>query len=190
MSLTLSTAPVNEPVTLSQAKLHLRVDGTDDDTLIEALIVAARKQAEAQLNRVLVTQTWDWTLPAFPCDEIRFPRSPVSAVTHVKYRDENGALQTWTSTKYQTDLSDVATLKPAYGETWPSTRADSYDAVQVRFVAGYGTDPSVPEPITQWLLMQIGALYEHREAAAPVEIRWLPFVDGLLDPYRLIRVPE
>lgn len=43
-----------EPVTLDEAKKHLRVEFNDDDALIEGLIVAARQWAEDFLNRSLV----------------------------------------------------------------------------------------------------------------------------------------
>jgi len=47
MPLQLVTPPVDEPVTLAEAKLHLRVDFDEDDALILALISAARQAAEA-----------------------------------------------------------------------------------------------------------------------------------------------
>ena len=54
----LVTAPTEEPVSLAEAKLHLRVDYTNDDVLIGALITAARQHAENDTRRALVTQTW------------------------------------------------------------------------------------------------------------------------------------
>ena len=59
-------APYAEPVHLDDAKLHLRVEVTDDDALIRTLIVAARNHAEIFTGRALVTQTWDLKLDAFP----------------------------------------------------------------------------------------------------------------------------
>ena len=46
-----------EPVTLEEARLHLRVDHTDEDALIGSLIIAARELAEHETGRVFST---DW----------------------------------------------------------------------------------------------------------------------------------
>ena len=62
----LVTAPAAEPLTLAEAKLHLRVDDTADDALIGALITAARQHAEHDTRRALVTQTWKLALDASP----------------------------------------------------------------------------------------------------------------------------
>ncbi len=62
----LVTAPTEEPVSLAEAKLHLRVDYSNDDVLIGALITAARQHAENDTRRALVTQTWRQVLDQFP----------------------------------------------------------------------------------------------------------------------------
>jgi hypothetical protein len=59
-------APTVEPITLAEAKLHLRVDATDDDALIGSLISAARFEAEHRCSRALVTQQWELSLDSFP----------------------------------------------------------------------------------------------------------------------------
>lgn len=61
-----TTAPSVEPVSLIEAKAHLRVDVTDDDGYISALIVAARQAAETITRRALITQSWAVTLDQFP----------------------------------------------------------------------------------------------------------------------------
>ena len=58
--------PVGEPVTLAEAKLHLRVDYTDDDALITSLITVARQYAEGLTHRSFITQTWKYAMDAFP----------------------------------------------------------------------------------------------------------------------------
>jgi uncharacterized phiE125 gp8 family phage protein len=66
MGLRQTTPPAVEPVSLAEAKLHLRVDITDDDALITGLIQGARYAAENMCRRVMVTQSWGLTLDGFP----------------------------------------------------------------------------------------------------------------------------
>jgi hypothetical protein len=76
-SLTVETAPAIEPVTLAEAKQHLRVDIADDDTYIEALIVAARQYAEEYLDRALISQQLAMRMDTFPY-EFELPRPPMA----------------------------------------------------------------------------------------------------------------
>jgi hypothetical protein len=64
--LKLITPPSVEPVTAAEAKLHARVDITDDDALFASLITAARRYCETALKSALVTQTWTLYLDGFP----------------------------------------------------------------------------------------------------------------------------
>lgn len=60
------TAPAVEPITLTEAKLHCKVDLTTDDDLITPLIVAAREEIERRTWRALITQTLELVLSAWP----------------------------------------------------------------------------------------------------------------------------
>lgn len=62
----LLVGPTIEPVTLADAKNHLRVDFNEDNALILALISSVRQQAEQICRRTLLTQTWLVTLDQFP----------------------------------------------------------------------------------------------------------------------------
>ncbi len=53
------------------------------------------------------------------------------------------------------------------------------DAV-VTYTAGY---PSVPDSIRSWILLRIGALYEHREESAEKPVSEHRFAQHLLTPY-------
>lgn len=66
MPLILTDGPAVEPVTLAEAKAHLRVDGTAEDTLIGSLIVTSRLHVEAAMGLALVTQSWSVFLDAWP----------------------------------------------------------------------------------------------------------------------------
>ena len=64
MPLQLVSAPAGEPITLLEAKQHLRVDVDDDDALIGSLITAARQAAETRTGRQLMTARWKLVLDA------------------------------------------------------------------------------------------------------------------------------
>ena len=194
MPLKLITAPTAEPVSLVEAKLHLRVEHSADDTLIGALITAARRSAEHELGRALITQTRELVFDGFPVAEIDLQLPDVQAIVSVKYiADDTGTEVTLASTDYSLDAdSTPCWLLPDYtvGD-WPAAR-DTTNAVRIRFTAGYGDAGSdVPAAIRQWILLGIGTLYAQREGVvAGVSLAELPrgYVGGLLDPYRVMRV--
>ena len=171
MPLTLkqATAPASEPVTLAEAKLHLRVDFDDDDTLIAAQIASAREVVEAIARRALITQTWDLVLDAFPgVYYIDLPLPPLQSVTSVKYVDEDGNEHTFSSTYYIVDTyREPGRLVLASNASWPSNTLQETAGVRVRFVAGYGDDgDDVPAKFKQAILLLIGHYYEHRESVS------------------------
>lgn len=185
MGLTLKTAPVAEPVTLAEAKLHCKVDVADDDTLITALIVAARQQAEHRTGRALITQQWELTLERF-ADRIPLPRPALVSVQSVKYLDGNGALQTLDNTEYQVVISElVGYIQPSYGKSWPFCRVQP-DSVAVAYTCGYGDAAAVPVSIKSWIKMAVATLYSQRDAIITgIIVAEVPrdFFAGLLDPY-------
>jgi uncharacterized phiE125 gp8 family phage protein len=187
MSLKLITPPATEPITLNEAKLHLRVDGTDEDTMITALIVAARRMAEQRTERALITQTWELALDVWD-DEIELPMPPVASITSIKYIDTDGVEQTLANTEYTLDSYGTMghSVKLAYGKTWPSIRYQD-DAIKIRYAAGYGTAADVPQDLKAWLYLAIGTLYAQRESVVQYAGAMSPLPDSfwqsLLDPY-------
>lgn len=186
MSLKLITPPSTFPVDLASAKLHLRVDGTDEDTLITSLITAATQMAEQETGRALMTQTWELSLDSFPT-AIELTRMPVQSVTSVKYYDTDSVQQTLSSGAYTLSVADdfsFPQIVPVYGTEWP-TAQDRLDTVAVRYVAGYADAASVPEAIKQWIKLMIGSMYDNRESEVRANPTKLRFVDRLLDRYRV-----
>lgn len=187
MPLILVTAPAAEPITLTEAKAHLRVTGTDEDTLIAALIAAARQNLDGRdgwLGRSLMPQTWELRLYAFPAS-ITIPLPPLQSVDSIKYIDLDGDEQTLDPALYQVVAGEPARIVPAYGQTWPSTRCQP-EAVRVRFTAGYADAASVPAPIKAAILLNVGTLYRDRETVNIGNIvAELPTVSLLLSPFRV-----
>ena len=173
------TPPAGLPVTLEEAKLHLRVVHDDEDALITRLIGAATEDAERYQGRAYITRTLRMHLDRFPGagDPIYLPFPPVQQVLAVQYTDAAGQQHTVPATDYVADLArSPARLVPAPDKGWPLTSLRPVAGVTVTYVAGYGDDPQdVPENIRSAILLLVGHLYEHREAVfsdrgAPVEL--------------------
>lgn len=198
--------PDDEPVTLAEAKLHLRVIDTAEDSLITLLIGAARRYAEAYTGRSIITQRWRLVLDSFPGPSLTgipfgrpyglpghavlLERGPVTKIDSIEYTAMDGTSQVMPAADYASDFSGpVARITPVFGKIWPIT-LPQIGAVRVNYTAGYGGDgEDVPEGIRHWILMRVGTLYENREELAHVKtgrIDPLPFVDGLLDPYKAV----
>lgn len=188
MGLKLNTAPSVEPVTLTEAKLHCKVDSTDDDTLLTALIVAARQQAEHQTGRALVTQIWELSLDEFPVDSLEIPKPPLQTVASISYLDANGTRQTLANTEYQVIVDELlGRIVSAYGKSWPSCR-EVPGSVVVTFTAGYGLAAAVPESIKSWIKLAVNTLYNQRDVViVGASSSELPreFFAALLDPCRV-----
>ncbi len=184
---TISVEPSVEPVSLSEAKTHLRVTIDDDDTYITALIKAARQYVENYLSRALITQTWKLYLDYFP-DEIVIPRPPFQSAT-ITYVDTDGATQTATGTIYTVDTdSEPGLIYEAYDQNWPTTRTVN-KAVTVTFIGGYGdASIDIPEAIIWAIKLIINHLYENRETTiSGTSITTVPMtVEPLLAPYRIM----
>lgn len=66
MPVRLVTGPAEEPLTLQQAKDHLRLETDLDDDYLESLLIpAARQYLERVCWRGFLLQTWELTLPGF-----------------------------------------------------------------------------------------------------------------------------
>lgn len=187
MALRLTVDPATEPVSTAEAKAQMRVVSSADDTLIAALIVAARQQAENILGRALMQQTWQKTLDEFP-DAIELPYPPIQSVTTLDYVEPDGTTVTLAAGSYVVDTaSEPGWIVPAYGYDWPDTR-EQINAVIVTYVTGYADAAAVPQAIKQWILLMVAHYYENREATVPgVNMTPLPFIGGLLDPYLVVR---
>ncbi len=129
--------PLAEPVTLAQAKLHLRVDIDDDDDLIDALITSAREMCEDYTERAFAASTWELCLDCWPSGPIYLPRSPALKVLSITYIDTAGTVQTLDATLYTVDLKSIRPrIVPAYNQRWPAHRSQ-INAITVTFMAGY-----------------------------------------------------
>lgn len=135
-NITIRTGVIAEPVSLTEAKAHCRIDGSDEDGLITALISAARGHAESATNRLMMTHAMRATFERF--GEMRL-KAPLRKVTGITYLDEAAATQTLSTSSYVVEYDEVpGCVELAYLATWPVTY-EHPQAVTVDFVAGYAT---------------------------------------------------
>ncbi len=185
-SLVVVTAPTVEPVTLADAKAHLRVTSNAEDALISARIKAARRWCERYCRRGFITQTVRLRMDEFPDEDdgdvIFLPWGKVASVTSITYVDTGGTTQTMDAADYITDLDNVpARVSPAYGYLWPLAR-EQLGSINVTYVVGAST---AEDDVKAALLLVLGDLYENREASiigASYVVN--PAVEALLAPHR------
>lgn len=181
--LTVITAPSVEPVTLAEAKSHCRIDAdiTEHDGLLELLIQAAREQAEHDTGRALITQTLQVLEPVSCRLQLRKP--PFISMTSVAAVDGAGVETVITGSDYTIDHSRL--IPDLVIKVMPSGAC----YIKAQYSAGYGASASsVPAPIRRWMLMFIDSHFEHRASVvvgASVASMPTPFIDGLLDPFRV-----
>ena len=168
-AITCTSAPAVEPLSVAETKTFLRVDHSDEDTLIGYMIKTAREVCERFTNRQLITATYTLKLNAFPGGDGRlyFSRSPLQSITSIQYYDENAVSQTLSSALYQVNIADIfGSAIPIYTESWPTTEAGKENAITITFKSGYGdAATNVPESLRLGMQMYIAHLYEFREAA-------------------------
>ena len=156
MTRVLATPPADEPVSLAEAKAHLRLTQDDEDGMISRLIVAARRLVEAQTGLVLMRQGWTVSSARWPEDgTIRLPLAPLLL-------DRRGHGRGRRPGCIAPDADTAAgEIRLPRGAIVPA------GAVAVSLTAGFGAARDVPAPIRQALLMILAHLYEQRGTEHP-----------------------
>jgi uncharacterized phiE125 gp8 family phage protein len=191
MALVLTSGPAAEPVTVSEAKAHLRIDTSSEDVLISSLILTSRLHVEAALGLALINQTWMLVLDDWPADgHVEIPIAPLQAVSAVRVKNAAGATSLVPATSY---LVDIASKPPrlVWNNTSPITPGRTVGGIEIDLSVGFGASAaSVPAPLKHAVLMLTAHWYEHRD---PVEIgstaaRIPDAVTDLIQPFRKIRL--
>ncbi|MGE3270273.1 MAG: head-tail connector protein [Chloroflexota bacterium] len=171
------TGPAVEPVTLFEAKVHLRVTTDDEDVLLAALIRAARVRCEQHTRRAFVTQTIRYTtdeMPEFDGDwvtsersvwaDVELPRPPFRELVAVSYATDTTDAIPLTPGSYRMSLGGEEPSRLMLRGPFIQTLPREFDALTVEYTAGYGDRGiDVPDPIRQAVLVTVASMYEDRE---------------------------
>jgi uncharacterized phiE125 gp8 family phage protein len=188
--LTRTSAPASMPVTLTEAKAHLRVTGSDEDTVITDLIAAATGMFDGpngMIGKALITQTWTIaTSCADGAGRIMLTVPPVASVSSISYYDPDGISQTLDVANYLLIGSDDRKwLEPDMGQAWPTTQRRA-DAITVTVSSGFGDASDVPDTLRRAILLTIGHWYRTREAVTETSMAEIPLgVQRLADLHRI-----
>ena len=181
------TPATSNPITLTEAKTHLKVDTTADDTFITNLIKSATSSAQEYTNRFFIATTIQQVGDKWE-DISNLLKSPVASVTNIKYVDTSGSLQTLSTDVYFVDdVNKPARIGLKPNQSFPEN-IDRLNAGQVNYVVGLAAGPDeVDEGITQALLLTIGNWYQNRQAVVTGTIATeLPMnAKFLLDQYKI-----
>lgn len=188
-----TSAPEASPISLADAKAHLRVDFDDDDTLIQRMVNTAiarldgnGKERNGLLGRALITQTWVLEAERPQHGRIPIEYGDVQSITSVEVMNA-GSYAAWPGTNYRLGFRDqVAFVTPVSGQSFPS-HDHREDAFRITYVCGYGDAAiDLPPDIIEALLLHVGHLYENREAVIAGTFNTLPL--GYMDHIELHRV--
>lgn len=178
------------PVTLAEAKAHLRIVDAADDDYITSLIEAAADKIERDTGHICRARNVTIARDGFADDaQMRVPLNygPVNSIASVVYDADTGTEETLAAGQYRLrQFAGLTYIIPAFGVTWPATEA-IIGAVRVTFNAGYASNDDVPDTLRHAALLLIGNWYENREAvnvggnASEVPLGY----EALIRPHRL-----
>ena len=201
--------PASEPVTLSEMKTHLRIDGAEEDDFLTDAIAEARQEIEDLTGLAFITQTWQLTIDRWPTGQepwwdgvrqghintlagphrsLELPRYPLQSITSVTTYDEasNSSAVTVAST-FDVDTQQLpGRMTLQSGASWP-TALRANNAIEVVYVAGYGAASDVPNPLKRAIKSVVGYLYSHRGDDCDISDA-LASVSATIDRYKVRRL--
>lgn len=200
----------------TEAQTYLRLDGTDDQALVESLITAATKKVEDYLGVKLLNQVWSIFYDYFPWESndknwwdgardghvgsltstfrtLELPFGPCVSVSEFITFDESDSSQSFDSSLYSLDtVSRRPVIALKSGSTWPTRTLRPVNGVKVKATFGYGaTSASVPSSIKMAIKIIVAKLYQNRgdkaEYAKGFEAPIPATAQTLLEPFRAWR---
>jgi len=146
-----------EPISLDEAKWHLRILGTDEDVYISGLIASARKWAESYTNRDWKQKEYELTISEFKYDfEIR--KYPLISINLFELKLADGSTKTLVEGKdyliyyVEDDFAKVKLREEHLLQDVP-------DAMKIHFTTG---TTIIDEDAVAAMKLKIGTLYDVR----------------------------
>lgn len=191
MQTRLVTPPTLKPLSVAALKTHLRIDGTDEDEYLAALIDVATQFVEERAWRALLTQTRELALDAWPSGGvIELPAAPLQSVTSLKYTTAGGVEETLGAGVYAVNtIAEPGFVVLRNGQSWPSAALAETAAIRAQYVCGWDAADKIPPNLVHAVRLAAGHFYENREMVVQgTIITQVPEgVNALIAPFRLLR---
>ncbi len=191
MALVMTSGPALEPVTVAEAKAHLRIDHSAEDVLVSSLILTSRLHIETALGIALIAQGWTYLRDRWPASAaVSLPLRPLIAVDEIRVHRADGPPTVVSASEYAVDAASAEPRVVRQVGSWPAPGRATH-GIAIDFTAGFGAAAAdVPQPIRQALLMLTAHWYEHRSTIEiGSEATVVPLgISELLMPYRRKRL--
>jgi uncharacterized phiE125 gp8 family phage protein len=164
MAKALIAPPTALPLSVADAKAHLRVETPDEDGYIEGLLKAAIAHVEAGTGVALISQTWRVYLDEWPDDcLVELPLHPVRSILAVTVFDAEGAPQALDANLWRLD----AVSRPArLVFRAPPDPGLAPNGIEIDLRAGFGdTGNEVPDQLRRAVLLLVAHWHELRGSA-------------------------
>jgi uncharacterized phiE125 gp8 family phage protein len=187
MSSILLSGPAVEPVSLAEAKAHLRVEHADADAEISALITTARTHLELRTRRAFITQTWRLVRDGWPAEgRIAVLPAPLRALIAARIIMRDGSQRLIDLDRFAIDKAGAPAMLAFVPATMPASDLPAA-GIELDVEVGYGAAPAdVPQPLRQAVRMLVAHWYENRGAIGDHSAMLPLSVNALIAPFRVL----
>ncbi len=187
MSAFLVAGPAIEPVSIADIRDWLKIDTSEEDTLLTTLVATARAALERHVRRAFVSQTWRFIYASTATDgAMRLPLAPLLSVVELRVYDAAGAI---TSAPPEAIELDLDADRPAV-RLLDADLVGKAARIEIDATLGYGAAAiDVPAPLRQAIRMLVAAWHGRRGDSGPDGGALLPeSVAAIVSPYRRVRL--
>lgn len=158
------TYPTTTVITLDEAKAHLRVTTTDEDSLIMDCVRQATNLIELETNQVFLSGSCVYYLDTnefTSYKEVKIWAYPINEITAIKYLDINGIEQIFSTTNYSVDISDSPIrILPT---TTPTCKANTLNTIRIYCNLGYNNIDNIDSELIGWIKIFTAFFYQTRQ---------------------------
>lgn len=203
-----TSAPACEPLSLAEAKIHLRVTHDAEDAFIATLITAARQMCESVTGLALIHRGYSLYLDAWPgapmtrwWDGLRegadmpvknpslsLPKPPLVSVEDIQVYGSDETPESFSPVHYYVDIHGLPGRIVLKRDAPLPAPAKPASGIEINFTAGYGAAPeNVPAALRQAIKQIIAHLFENRGDTLDDALQ-KSGAHLLLQPFRMMRL--